>query len=113
MKSDKKPGAVRSFGFRAPRVSTNFSFVLEVISTGERYEALCTDISEDGLAAQVPEPLSPKTQVTMRMLLPGGTVPLQILGSVEYSQDKRCGLTFLFASPDERKEVQTFIQSMS
>ena len=92
---------------------TNFSFVLEVISTGERYEAVCTDISEDGLAAQVPEPLAPKTQVTMRMLLPGGTVPLQVLGSVEYSQDQRCGLTFLYASPDERKEVQAFIQSMS
>jgi PilZ domain len=113
MKSDDKPGAVRSFGFRAPRVSTNFSFVLEVIATGERYEAVCTDISEDGLAAQVPEPLAPKTRVTMRMLLPGSTVPLQILGSIEYSQDKRCGLNFLYSSPDERKEVQAFIQSIS
>ena len=49
MKSEENFGSVRSFGFRAPRVSTNFSFSLEVIATGERYEAVCTDISEDGL----------------------------------------------------------------
>ena len=48
----------------------------------------------------------------MRMLLPGGTVPLQIQGSVEYSQDRRCGLNFLYSSAEERKQVQTFIQSM-
>jgi hypothetical protein len=113
MKTDENFGSVRRFGFRAPRVSINFSFLLEVIATGERHEAVCTDISEDGLAAELLEPLAPKTQVTMRMLLPGGTIPLQIQGSVEYSQDRRCGLNFLYSSPEERKQVQLFIQSIS
>ncbi len=55
---------------------------------------MCTDISEDGLAAELPKPLAVKTQVTMRMLLPGGIRPLQLEGQVEYSQDRRCGLDF-------------------
>ncbi len=113
MKSNENSVSVRPFGFRAPRVPANFSFFLEVIATGERYEAICTDISEDGLAAELLQPLDPKTQVAIRMLLPGGTAPLQIPGSVEYSQEGRCGLNFLYSSPAERREVQLFIQSIS
>src|SRR6266481_6310143 len=100
MKDDQNFGSVRSFGFRAPRVPANFSFFLEVIATGERYEAVCTDISEDGLAAELLKPLLPNAQVTMRLLLPGSTKPLQIEGRVEYGQDRRCGLTFLYSSVD-------------
>lgn len=113
MKNDENPVSVRPFGFRAPRVPANFSFSLEVVATGERYEAVCTDISEDGLAADVLQSLAPKTTVTIRMLLPGGTAPLQIPGSVEYSQDGRCGLNFLDSSAAERKQIQRFIQSIS
>ena len=113
MKSDENVGSVRSFGFRSPRVSTNFSFSLEVTATGEWCEAVCTDISEDGLSAELPKPLPPKTKVTMRLLLPGGVRPLQIEGSVEYSQDRRCGLTFSYSSPAERKQIQAFVQSFS
>ena len=113
MKSDENFDSVRPFGFRAPRVPADFSFVLEVVPSGERYDAVCTDISEDGLAAEVPGSLTPKTQVTMRILLPGSTVPLLARGSVEYSQGTRCGLNFLFTSPDELKQVQAFIRSIS
>ncbi len=49
----------------------------------------------------------------MRILLPGSTVPLLVRGSVEYSQGTRCGLNFLFTSPDELKQVQAFIRSIS
>jgi hypothetical protein len=113
MKSDENSVSVRPFGFRAPRVSTSFSFSVEVIATGERYEAVCTDISEDGLAAELLQPLVPKTTVTIKMLLPGGTAPLHIPGSIEYSQDGRCGLNFLYSSPAERRQIQLFIQSIS
>ena len=113
MKSDENSVSVRPFGFRAPRVPVNFSFSLQIIATGKRYEAMCTDISEDGLAAELLQPLEPKTRVLLRMLLPGGTAPLQVAGSVEYSQDGRCGLNFLYSSPAERREVQLFIQSIS
>jgi len=113
MKNDENPVSVRPFGFRAPRVPANFSFSLEVVATGERYEAVCTDISEDGLAAELLQPLAPKTTVTIRMLLPGGTAPLQIPGSVEYSQDGRCGLNFLASSAAVRRQIQLFVQSVS
>lgn len=113
MKSDGNSDSVRAFGFRAPRVSCNFSFLLDVIATGERQEAMCTDMSEDGLAAELPKPLAVKTQVRMTLLLPGGIRPLQLEGQVEYSQDRRCGLTFLYSSAEERKQVQAFIETIS
>ncbi len=86
---------------------------MTVLATGERYDAVCTDISEDGLAADLLQPLAPKTQVAMRMLLPGGTAPLNIPGNVEYSQDGRCGLTFRYSSPEDRRQIQLFVQSMA
>jgi len=113
MKNDTNAGSVRAFGFRAPRVSTNFSFFLEVMATGERYEATCTDISEDGLAADLPLPIAPKTEVTVRMLLPGATMLLQLQASVEYSEQCRCGVNFHNLSPEERKQIQLFVQSVS
>jgi hypothetical protein len=111
MKSDDNAGAVRPFGFRAPRVSTNFSFFLETMPTGERHEAICTNISEDGLAAELQQPIEPRTDVSVSMLLPGGTTLLQIRGSVEYSQECRCGVNFLNLSEEERKQIQLFVQS--
>jgi PilZ domain len=111
MKSDKDAGPVRPFGFRAPRVSANFSVFVEAMATGECYEATCTDISEDGLAAELPQPIAPKTEVTIRMLLPGATTLLQLQGSVEYSQECRCGVNFLDLSAEERKQIQLFVQS--
>lgn len=113
MKDDANFGSVRSFGFRAPRISTNFSFLLEVPATGERYDAVCTDLSEDGLAAELPKPIPAATPVVLRMLLPGSTRPVLITGTVEYVQDQRCGVTFLYSSPEERDQVQSFIRSMS
>ena len=111
MNSDKNADSVRPFGFRAPRVATNFSFFLEMPATGERYEARCTDISEDGLAAELHQPIEPKTEVTIMMLLPGGTTLLQVRGSVEYNQECRCGVNFLNLSAEDREQIRVFIQS--
>ena len=113
MTDDHNFGSARSFGFRAPRISTNFSFTLEVIATGQRYDAICTDLSEDGLAAEMPASLPAKTLVVMRLLLPGAMQPVPIRGTVEYNQQQRCGVTFLYSSPEERQQIQSFIQSAS
>jgi c-di-GMP-binding flagellar brake protein YcgR len=113
MKSDENAGLVRAFGFRAPRVPANFGFFLEVTATGQRYEAICTDISEDGLAAESAEPIPAETEITISMLLPGGTTVLQIRAIVEYSQEGRCGLNFLDLSPEDQAQIQQFVQSIS
>jgi hypothetical protein len=112
MKAEGPVGAVRAFGFRAPRFHTNFNFTLEVKATRERHEALCTDISEDGLAAELLLKLPPKTEVTMWLLFPGGVLPLQIQASVEYRRERRHGFNFLYSTMDERAQVKTFIQSI-
>ena len=113
MSDDSKFGSVRSFGFRAPRISANFSFSLEIPATGVHYDATCTDISEEGLSAELPESIPAKTQVTMTLLFPGAVQPVQIAGMVEYTQGLRCGVAFLYSSPDEQKQVKAFIQSAS
>jgi c-di-GMP-binding flagellar brake protein YcgR len=113
MKDDANFGSVRSFGFRAPRISTNFSFLLEVPATGNQYDAVCTDLSEEGMAAELPEPVPAGTQVVARLLLPGSTRTLRINGVIEHSQDQRCGVTFSDLSGDEQEQIQTFIRSMS
>jgi len=106
-------GDIRTFGFRSPRFSVNFNFSLEVVPSGERCEAVCTDISEDGLAADLLQKLPVKTQVTMWLLFPGGTAPLRIEASVEYRHDRKHGFNFLYSSLEERAQVQAFIRSIS
>jgi hypothetical protein len=113
MKDDANFDSVRSFGFRAPRISTNFSFLLEVPSSGKHYNAVCTDLSDEGLAAEMPEPIPEGTEVIARLLFPGSTQPIQIKGSIEHSQDQRCGVTFADLSGDELGQLQSFIRSMS
>jgi hypothetical protein len=113
MKDDAKFGSVRSFGFRAPRISTNFSFLLEAPATGKHYDAVCTDLSEEGLAAEVPEPIPAGTQVVARLLFPGSTRPVQVKGAIEHRQDQRCGVTFSDLSSEDQEQIQAFVRSMS
>jgi hypothetical protein len=111
MKNDGTAAArVREFGFRSPRFKTNFNFSVEITATRERHEALCTDISEDGLAAELLLKIPPKTEVTMWLLFPGGTTPVQIQASVEYRRERLHGFNFLYSTLDERAQVKAFIQ---
>jgi len=113
MKSDGTGAArVREFGFRAPRFKTNFNFSIEITATRERHEALCSNISEDGLAAELLLKLPTKTEVTMWLLFPGGTTPVQIKAVVEYRRERMHGFNFLYSTMDEREQVRAFIQML-
>lgn len=112
MTDEQGPVNIRPFGFRAPRYATNFAFSLELAGSRERLQAFCINISEDGLAAELLEELTPKTQVTLWLPFPGSAVPLRIPASVEYRQDKQCGFTFLYSAAEEQEQVQAFIQSI-
>jgi len=105
-------GSVRPYGFRVPRYATNFAFILEVDSTHARHHALCTNISEEGLAAELNFRLAPGTQVTVWFPALGSDVPLRIQASVEYYRDKLHGLNFIYSSSQERMRVQALIQSV-
>jgi len=111
MKNDDTAAArVRAFGFRAPRFKTNFDVSLEITATRERHEALCTNLSEDGLAAELLLKLPTKTEVTMWLLFPGGITPVQIKAVVEYRRERLHGFNFLYSTMDEREQVKAFIQ---
>jgi hypothetical protein len=113
MKNDGIAAArVRDFGFRAPRFKTNFNFSIEISATRERHEALCSNISEDGLAAELLLKLPAKTEVTMWLLFPGGTTPVQIKAVVEYRRERMHGFNFLYSTMDEREQVRAFIQML-
>lgn len=112
MNDERKSAEVRDFGFRVPRFRTNFNFSLQVNSTREQHEASCTDISEEGLAADLLQSLAPETRVTLWLLFPGSVAPVQIQAYVEYRQERRHGFNFLYTSMEERSQVQAFIQSV-
>jgi len=113
MKNDGTAAArVREFGFRAPRFKTNFNFSIEISATRERHEALCSNISEDGLAAELLLKLPAKTEVMMWLLFPGGTTPVQIKAVVEYRRERIHGFNFLYSTMDERAQVKAFIQML-
>jgi hypothetical protein len=109
---EPNPVDIRPFGFRAPRFPTSFSFSVELTSSRERVQALCVNISEDGLAAELLQKLAPKTPVTLWLLFPAGTVPLRLQASVEYRQDKQHGFVFRYSSAQQQEQVQAFIQSI-
>jgi hypothetical protein len=103
---------VRPFGFRAPRYATNFSFSLELAFSKERLPALCVNISEDGLAAELDQDLAPKAQVRLWLLFPGSGVPLRLQASVEYRNEHQHGFVFRYSSQEEQEQVQAFIQTI-
>lgn len=103
---------VRTFGFRAPRFEVRFGFTLHVDSSHGSYEALCRDISEEGLAADLPETLAVDTPVTLTIVFPGTSLPLRIKARIEYRQGRRYGLSFLYSCVEERAEVQSFLESL-
>ena len=110
--ADKTNSQVRGFGFRAPRFPVNFNFSFQVGPVGAPQEATCTDISEDGLAAELLQSLSPKTEVTLLLLFPGSTAPVRIKACVGYQEERRNGFTFLYGSTEERAQVKAYVQSV-
>ena len=113
MNENSNSTKVRSFGFRAPRFPVRFGFSLQVNATHEHQEALCSNISEEGLAADLRQVLAPKTEVTLWLMFPGSTTPVQIQACVEYRQERRHGFSFIYSSGEEHAQVLSYIHSLT
>jgi len=105
--------SIYSFGYRVPRFRTDFHLLLQA---EDRQQALldgrCTDISEDGLGAQVRASLEVGSTVTLILTLPGSTTSLRVAARVTNRKGEFHGFAFVFSSQRERDYVQKYVESL-
>ena len=105
--TDKNQPSVTSFGYRKPRFRTDFRLLIQLEGRPPKLiDARCLDISEDGLAAQLPEDLEVGTRVIFVMTPPGSSRSIRIPGRVNNRTEQQHGFIFIFNSRAERDSVQ-------
>ena len=77
---------------RFHRVPTDF--VVHVRSDELRVNERANDISEAGIGIVTPRPLAPMSLVSMRLELPHGIEPVELLGRVMWARDHMMGIRF-------------------
>ena len=106
----KTHNEIYSFGYRKPRFRTNFRILLQLTGiTPKLADALCVDISEDGLAAEVMEDLTIGTQVTVVMTPPETAVSIRLAAEIVNRDQHHYGFFFHFSSPVERDSLRTYV----
>lgn len=104
------PQRVQEFGYRKPRFRADFHILLQTEAPDSRLlDARCTDISEDGLAARVTEPLTLGSHVAFILTLPGSSIPVRIAAIVNNQQQETYGFTFVFSSQAERSLIHGYL----
>ncbi|MBZ5653743.1 MAG: PilZ domain-containing protein [Acidobacteriia bacterium] len=104
------PPRVQEFGYRKPRFRADFHLLLQTEAPNSRVvDARCTDISEDGLAARVTEPLSLGSHVAFILTLPGSSTPVRIAATVNNQQQETYGFTFVFSTQEERNLIHAYL----
>ena len=104
---------IYNYGYRVPRFRANFCLLLQ---TDERFPALldarCTDLSEDGLAAETKASLEIGAKVTLILTLPGISTSMRILARVTNRQVEGYGFAFIFSSQNERSYMHEYLESL-
>jgi hypothetical protein len=77
---------------RFQRVPTDF--IVHVRSDELRVNERANDISEAGIGIVTPRPLAPMSLVSMRLELPHGMEPVEMLGRVMWARDHMMGIRF-------------------
>lgn len=76
---------------------------------GATLPALLRDLSEQGLALQAPEPLSPAQTVRLRFVLPGTTQTVHAIAEVIWADETgRAGLFFSRLTPASQKYLRSW-----
>ena len=101
---------IREFGYRRPRVCANFHLWLQTGGAETRVmDARCRDLSEDGLAAEMSEPLAVGTCVTFVFTLPNTTDSFYLKAIVKSQNDLVHGFNFIYSSQTERDFVHEYL----
>ena len=103
---------IYNYGYRTPRFPADFSFLLQ---TDDRLpkllEAHCSDISEEGLAAETDALLEVGTRVTLILTLSGNVNSIRIAGKVINRREGGYGFAFVFSSQNERNYICDYLES--
>lgn len=104
---------IYSFGYRKPRYRTNFRVLVRVDDYPPRMvDALCTDVSEDGLAAEISETLAVGMKVTIVMTPPDSSMSVRVSAEVVNQNDHHYGFIFHFISQSELEAFRTYLASL-
>ena len=111
--TNKREPHTYKFDYRLPRFEVGFFLGLRSTARQVPPIAWCTDIGEEGLGAEVSEPLPPKTKVTLAFVLPGSSELLQIDAVITRSEGRHHGFRFLFISEPERLKIRKRLASFT
>jgi PilZ domain len=104
---------IYNYGYRVPRYRVDFCLLLQ---TDERFPALldarCTDISEEGLAAETKAALEIGARVTFIVTLPGTSTSMRISARVTNRRVEGYGFAFIFSSQNERSYMHEYVESL-
>jgi Tfp pilus assembly protein PilZ len=103
---------IYNYGYRAPRFRADFRLLLQARDRNPvLLDARCSQISEDGLAAETNAVLEIGERVLIIMTLPGTPTSIRIAASVTNRQISNYGLAFIFSSQNERNHMRAYLES--
>ncbi len=112
---DNKPNMtekIYDYGYRTPRFPADFRLLVQ---TDDRLPALldarCSNLSEDGLAAEIVGGLEIGVKVTLILSLPGNPTSMRIAARVTNRNDDGYGFAFIFSSQKERSYIFDYLSS--
>jgi hypothetical protein len=103
---------VHDFGYRAPRFRADFRLFLQTDNLHSALlDARCTDISEDGLAAETRASLDVGAVVTLLLTLPGTSISRKIAARVTNRKVNGYGFAFIFSSHHEHSYMHEYLEA--
>jgi hypothetical protein len=103
---------IHTYGYRAPRYCVDFHFLLQLLDPRPTiFEARCTELSENGLAAEVNASLAAGTHVTMTLTLPDSQRSVRIDASLTNLLRGSYGFAFTSPSADTQRHLRNYLES--
>jgi hypothetical protein len=103
---------IYDFTYRTPRFPADFRLLLQTDDLPPRLlDARCSNLSEDGLAVEISEPLEIGAKVTLILNLPGEPTAMRIAAKVFNRHPDGYGCAFIFSSESERKYICDYLAS--
>ena len=101
---------VKEFGYRKPRFQADFSLWVQTDEPQVRaLSAHCFDIGEDGIGAELTEPLNIGQKVRFVFTLPRANCSWHVAAKVINRHENQYGFLFLYGSASEREFIHDFL----